>query len=217
MIPTLSRPAFINSLHQRVIYQELPGSSAHQLMAHPVRKADPFADLSNKRDAAVMIILFEKTPGDFQLIFIRRTISKSADKHSGQIAFPGGKTELSDPDLMYTALRETQEEIGIDLTQIDVLGALSPLYINVSKFLVHPFLAWSWTTPVYLRQESEIEEVLELPLSSFMDTASIQETRINLASGIILNHVPCYVVNDHLIWGATAMMMSELLEIIRRD
>ncbi len=217
MIPTLSRPPLINSLHSRLILQELPGAPAHQKMAHAVRKADPHPDVTTTRDAAVLIILFEKTPGNFHVIFIRRTSSHDGDKHAGQVGFPGGKSETSDQDLMYTALREAHEEIAIDLAQIDVLGLLSPLYITVSKFMVHPFLAYSWKTPVLLRQETEIEEILELPLSSFMASSSIQETRIHLSSGIILNHVPCYQINGHLIWGATAMIMSELLEIMHQN
>jgi len=217
MIPSLSRPPLINEFQSRLMSRELPGASAHQRMAHAVRKGDPHADINKKRDAAVLMILFEKSPGDFHLIFIKRTSSHIGDKHAGQVAFPGGKKEITDPDLMYTALRETQEEIAIDLTHIDILGPLSPLYINVSKFLVHPFLAYSWKTPVMKRQETEIEEILELPLSSFLDSSSLQQTRIHLTPSIILNHVPCFQINGHLIWGATAMIMNELLEIIRPD
>jgi len=182
-----------------------------------MRKVDPHPDVTTTRDAAVLIILFEKTPGDFHLIFIRRASSHDGDKHAGQVGFPGGKSETSDPDLIYTALREAHEEISIDLAQIDVLGPLSPLYITVSKFMVHPFLAYSWKAPVLLRQEREIEEILELPLSSFMTPSSIQQSEIRLATGIILNHVPCYQINGHLIWGATAMIMSELLEMMHQD
>ena len=215
MIPTLSRPALINSLHSRLINQNLPGEQAHSKMAHAVRKVDPNLDVLTTRDAAVLIVLYEKSPGDFHLIFVRRTSTHEADKHSGQIAFPGGKKEKTDPDLMYTALREAHEEIALDMSQIDILGPLTSLYITVSKFLVHPYLAYSHTLPVLLRQESEIEEVLEFPLNSFIVPEARKQTRIRLATGIILNHVPCFQINGNIIWGATAMIMNEVLELVR--
>lgn len=209
-----SIPPLIQALQQRLLQQELPGKDAHFRMAHAVRKADPVPDASTTREAAVLITLFEKTPDDWHIIFIRRTAAHEQDKHAGQVAFPGGKKEVTDPDLMYTALREAQEEIAIDLAGIDVLGPLSPLYITVSKFLVHPYLAYSWKTPQLIRQESEIEAILELPLTYFLDPATRQETRIHLTTGIILNHVPAFMVEGHVIWGATAMILNELIEIL---
>lgn len=213
MIAT-SRPLLIDALQHKLLHDPLPGPSSHSKMAHAVRRVDPVQDVSTTRDAAVLITLFEKEPGDWHLIFIRRTSTHAQDKHAGQVGFPGGKREQSDPDLMYTALRETEEEIAIDLSGIDVLGPLSPLYITISKFLVHPYLAYSWKTPQLIRQESEIEEILEISLSSFLQSTSRVETRINLTSGIILNHVPSFQVNGHVIWGATAMILSEFLDIL---
>ena len=214
MFPTLSRPSLINSLHERLILQKLPGAAAHQKMAHAIRKVDPGPLPATSRDAAVLMILFEKTPGDFHLIFIRRTSSHEGDKHAGQIGFPGGKREATDHDLMFTALREAHEEIAIDVSKIDVLGPLTPLYITVSRFMVHPFLAYSTKQPVMSRQEAEIEEIIELPLASFLLPSTVRETRIHLSPGIILNHVPCFQFDNHLIWGATAMILSEFLEIL---
>ena len=209
-----SRPLFIETLQQKLLLHPLPGKDAHFRMAHAVRRADSIPDPSTTRDAAVLITLFEKQPGDWHIIFIRRTSSHEQDKHAGQIAFPGGKRDGTDPDLMYTALREAEEEIAIDLSGIDVLGPLTPLHITVSKFLVHPYLAYSWKVPQLSRQESEIEDILEVPLAIFLDPATRQETRIHLTTGIVLNHVPAYMVNGHIIWGATAMILSELLDII---
>lgn len=192
----------------------LPGVPAHLAMAHAVRKVDPALNAKAAREAGVLIILFEKSSGSFHIVFIRRNTSHEQDKHSGQIGFPGGKNEPEDKDLMYTAMREAEEEVGIDLSQVDVLGPLTPLYITVSKYLVHPFVAYSWTEPKLTRQESEVEEVLQLPLSEFRSPLAIQETKILLSPGITLNHVPCFRVKGHVIWGATAMIMNELLEVI---
>ncbi len=211
-----SRPKLIESLQQRLISGSLPGSLSHTGMAHAVRKVEPPTDPTKTKDAAVLMTLFEKDPGDWHMIFIRRTSSHHKDKHAGQIGFPGGKSEAGDPDLMFTALREAEEETSIDLSTVDVLGALSPLYITVSKFLVHPYLAYTWKKPVLSPQESEVEEILELPLEHFLDISNRRDTRIRLQEGIILNHVPSFQVMGHTIWGATAMILNELLDIIPR-
>ncbi len=212
---TTSRPPLIDQLQSKLLLQPLPGTASHYKMAHAVRKVDPNPDPSMVRDAAVLITLFEKTPGDWHILFIRRTSSHEGDKHAGQIGFPGGKREVEDPDLMYTALRETEEEIDIDLSGIDVLGALSPLYITVSKFMVHPFVAYSWKPQHLSRQETEVEEILEIPLSGFLDPSAMQLTRIQIREGIMLNEVPSFQINGHLIWGATAMILSEFLDILQ--
>lgn len=217
MIPSQTRPSLINSLQSQLIHYALPGVSAHERMAHPVRQGNLIPNPNTVKNAAVLMVLFEKRPGDFNLIFTRRTITHSGDKHSGQIAFPGGKNEITDPDMMYTALREAHEETSIDLSQIDVLGPLTPIFINVSNFLVSPFLAFSWKVSSLRRQESEIEEILELPLSSFQNPTSRQKTRIHISPEIILNHVPCFRIDDHIIWGATAMIMNEFLEILKQS
>src|SRR5688500_2767450 len=215
MIPLMSRPPIINTLHERLIAGPLPGQDAHFKMAHPIRRVEPFPGREVSREAGVLITLFEKVPGDIHVIFIRRGSSREDDKHAGQIGFPGGKKETGDRDMMFTAMREAEEEIGLDLSAIDILGPLSPLLITVSKYLVHPFVAFSWDPPVLVRQESEIEEILEIPLSEFKASGVRQETKIQLASNITLNHVPCFLINGHVIWGATAMIMNELLEILQ--
>ncbi len=194
----------------------MPGPSAHEKMAHPVRKANLTPDPKTVKNAAVLMVLFEEKAGDFRLIFIRRITTQNGDKHSGQIAFPGGKQDETDRDLMYTALREAEEEIGIDLSLIDVLGSLTPIYINVSNFLVHPYLAYSWQVPTMVRQEKEIDEISPLPLTAFANPETRQETQIAIASGIRLNHVPCFNINGQIIWGATAMIMNEFLEILNQ-
>jgi 8-oxo-dGTP pyrophosphatase MutT (NUDIX family) len=214
MMISATRPPFIETLQQKLLHDPLPGKDAHFRMAHAVRKADPTPDPSMTRDAAVLLTLYEKTPGDWHLIFILRNASHEQDKHAGQVGFPGGKKDASDPDLMYTALREAEEEIAIDLSGIDVLGPMTPLYITVSKFLVHPYVAYSWKTPELTRQESEIQDILHIPVSHFFGSEVRQETRIHLAEGIVLNHVPAFIAEGHSIWGATAMILSELLAIL---
>jgi 8-oxo-dGTP pyrophosphatase MutT (NUDIX family) len=217
MLFATTRPALIEALQHKLLLGNLPGEAAHFKMAHAVRKAEAVPHPDSKRDAAVMIILFEKTRDDWHVLFIRRTALHDQDKHAGQIAFPGGKMDPTDRDLMYTALRETEEEVAIDLASLDVLGQLTPLYITVSKFLVHPFVAYAHVPPAHTRHEAEVEEVLELPLAAFRERGVLQEMRIRIHSGIILNHVPAYEINGYTIWGATAMIMSELLDLLDAD
>ncbi len=213
MVSSLSRPDFINSLHTKLVSNPLPGFSAHQEMAHAIRRVDPQQQVHKARQAAVLLLLSEKSPGTFSIIFIRRVSGLDQDKHAGQIAFPGGKNEPDDPDMMYTAMREAEEEIGLDLSQIDILGPLSPLYITVSNFMVHPFVAFAWKLPMLTRQEREVEEIIEIPLTEFNSSSIRQLIRIKLATGITLNHVPCFQIHDLKIWGATAMIMNEFLKI----
>lgn len=215
MIPSLTRPPLINSLHSKFINGSLPGESAHLAMAHAIRKVYSSSNHHTTKEAAVLITLYESSPGSFNLILIRRGSGHEEDKHAGQIGFPGGKKEDGDKDMMYTALREAGEEIALDLSAIDVLGALSPVYIPVSKFLVHPFLAFTWEAPSLSRQESEIEEILMLPISEFRSGNARQTTRVNISPGITLNHVPCFLVMGHVIWGATAMILNELFELMK--
>lgn len=212
----LTRPSFIDSLQDTLLKEALPGQPAHFKMAHAVRRADVNPDPNEIKNAAVLITLFEKSLGEWHIVFIRRGSGHEKDKHGGQIAFPGGKMEPGDKDLMYTALREAEEETAMDLTMLDVLGPLTPLYITVSKFMVHPYVAYSYKHPQLVRQQSEVEEILEFSLEDFRHTTSLTETRINLGTGIILNHVPAFVIQGKIIWGATAMIMSELLEVLDR-
>ncbi len=214
MTPSLLRPAFIDVLHDRVSRHSLPGIDAHLRMAHAVRKVEPTIYPDTTRNAAVLICLYEKPNEGFHIVFIRRGSGHESDKHAGQIAFPGGKHETDDRDLMYTALREAREEVALDLTTVDVLGAITPLYITVSKFLVYPFVAFLAKPPVMVRQESEIEEILEVPLAALRSVDARQVTKISLTPGVTLNHVPCFHVENHIIWGATAMILNEFLEIL---
>lgn len=216
MMLTTSRPALIDQLQVQLIQQPLPGHAAHREMAHAVRRVEPVPAAESTRNAAVLMTLFEKSPEDWHMIFIRRSGREARDKHAGQIGFPGGKSEPGDRDLMYTALREAHEETALDLTAVEVLGQLTPLYITVSKFMVHPFLAWTHQIPVMSRQESEVEEILEFPLRQFLDPSARRQTRIPISSGIVLNHVPAFDIHGHVIWGATAMIMNELLDILRQ-
>ncbi|MEL6862853.1 MAG: CoA pyrophosphatase, partial [Bacteroidota bacterium] len=136
------------------------------------------------------------------------------DRHSGQVSFPGGRYEPEDKSLASGAIREAQEEVGINPSDIQLLGRLTELYIPVSNFLVHPFVGFVNHRPSFIPQESEVAEILEVPLSHLLDPMNTRTTKIHLPQNVILSDVPYYHVAQKVVWGATAMMLSEFLEVV---
>ncbi len=136
--------------------------------------------------------------------------------HSGQVSFPGGRFENTDRDYLATALREADEEVGIKQQSVHILGALTPLYIPVSNFNVHPFLAYSTTQPSYTLSDDEVSYVLEVPLSElFNGTNKIKTVVTSPASPGVTYNVNAYQPSpDTIIWGATAMILSEIEQVL---
>ncbi len=190
----------------------LPGRQA-QLRLAPADVPDRFEVPRHARRAAVLMLLFP-CHGHWALALIRRTSHEPRDRHAGQIAFPGGRAEKGDADLRFTAVREAHEEIGVLPSALHHLGALSPLYIPVSNYLVHPFLAWTQQRPDFRLQAGEVAELLEPPVLHLLQPEVLTCRPMRLSSGKFLPRVPCYVWQGNVIWGASAMMLSELLEIV---
>jgi len=135
--------------------------------------------------------------------------------HSNQVGFPGGRVEVYDKNLKHTALRETEEEVGISKDDVRVIKKLTKLYIPPSDFWVHPYVGIIDKTPILKPQESEVEKILEVNLDDFLDEENliIQKLSTSYASEI---EVPAYMLNGHVVWGATAMMLSELKELLKK-
>ena len=144
------------------------------------------------------------------MLFIKR--SDDGKTHAGQIAFPGGKQDATDSDLQQTALREAFEEVGLEHDELKVIGQLSHLYIPVSKFMVHPFVSYSNHEPDFKLSVNEVEKVIPLSIKELSNPRIITTKRIKTFDGIIKD-APCYEIKGETIWGATAMMLSELLEM----
>ncbi len=158
------------------------------------------------RQGGVMLILYDKQ-GQTHLILTRRR--DDLRSHAGQISFPGGRREGGET-LQMTAFRETFEEIGIQRRELDYLGRLSHLYIPPSDYEVHPFVTWYKNgRPTFIPQETEVAEILEVPLSHLLDPANRQQEKWEIR-GYTLD-VPFYLVSGYKVWGATAMMLSEFL------
>jgi len=201
----------IEWLRQR-LQQPLPGRSAQERMMGRVLP-HPIVVPENARPSAVLCLLF---PIDIELhmLLMKRREDKTA--HSAQVSFPGGSYEATDADFKATALREAQEEVGIVSSDVDILGALTPLYIPVSNFNVYPFVGYSAERPQYNLSHNEVSYTIEVPLSSLLhpDRKSVTDVVSPVVPGVIRN-VNAYKLEDGtIIWGATAMMISELEAIL---
>ncbi len=161
-----------------------------------------------------MAILVEKATG-WNLVYMERTARHPDDKHAGQISFPGGKKE-DDESILACALRETFEEIGIEQTEYEIMGQLSELYIPVSDFLVYPFLAIAKKELSYTLEEEEVAEIMEIPLDHLMNPSTLRKKDIHLGARTIKD-VPYFDLYGKTLWGATAMISSEILALIKRS
>jgi len=190
----------------------LPGREAQYRMAH-IGRSDPSPMDKMPRKACVMVLLYPDEQSITKLVLIQRVRHKK-DRHSGQIGLPGGGLEATDKTLQAGALRELEEEVGVPIQSVTVLGALSELYISVSNFLVYPFVGYVETQPDFVAQPSEVQAILEAPLQLFLDKNLRKTKQLRLLNGMILNKVPYFEVDGHTVWGATAMILNELSEII---
>lgn len=204
-------------LHQINLLEEalqagLPGQSAQLLMApaHRDELIRNSAGIGNARRSAVLILLFPDENQALSTAFIKRMEYEGV--HSGQVAFPGGKYEEEDKDLIATALREANEEAGIRPDTVRVFGTLSDLFVPPSNFIISPVLACSLNKPVFTPDRTEVAEIFTLPLSHFTDHSNIVERDFHPRSGNPVR-VPGYQAGDYFIWGATAMILSELIAL----
>lgn len=188
--------------------QPLPGKEAQERMTGRVLPM-PDEIPENARQGAVLALLYPVN-GVLSLLLIRRTADGGA--HSGQIGFPGGKAEQTDADLLATALREAQEEVGLLSCDVDIIGGLSSLYIPVSNFNVHPFVGYTGKRPDYILSAIEVESVLEVPITELFHPERVTKVVVTSpADKGFIRKVPAYKLEDEtIIWGATAMMISEL-------
>lgn len=162
----------------------------------------------NYHDSAVLVLLFPFQQ-QIQLCLIRRP--STMKNHAGQIAFPGGKREPEDADLIQTALREAQEEIGIAQGDVEILGLLSTVYVQISEFLITPVVGWLNDVPEVVVDKSEVDEVIFISLEDIANQGNGCEREMDTRTGRI--NVPGYEINGIFIWGATAMMLSELVDL----
>ena len=198
---------------QQALLQPLPGAEAQLRLAHPDRSLLVPEGIT-PREAAVLVLLFPDAEGKTHFPLIQRSSHIAQDRHRGQISLPGGKRESTDASLLDTALREAQEEVGVDIRDLEVLGQLSNLYIPVSNFLVTPTVAICERQPRWQAQLSEVVEIFEAPLLRLHHTDVIGHTDIAIDSHLKLRSVPYFDLAGQIVWGATAMILSELRQLL---
>jgi 8-oxo-dGTP pyrophosphatase MutT (NUDIX family) len=198
---------------RRKLTDTLPGLESHIKMA-PEHRADELFNVNkddfNPRLSAVLIILFHEDE-KLKIVFIRR--SEYVGIHSGQIAFPGGRYEKYDEDLRTTALREVEEEIGIKADAVQILGHLTDLYIPPSNFMVRAYIGYLNEKPVFDIDDREVQEVLVLDFEHFKHPDVIKVREFKTHNSNRLTNAPYFDVEGAVIWGATAMILTELLDL----
>jgi 8-oxo-dGTP pyrophosphatase MutT (NUDIX family) len=198
----------------KILNVELPATNAHAIMVPPNRaellRNTDFSNITPKK-AAVMMLFYPKNYQTHLALILRTSYN---GVHSSQIAFPGGKVEKEDIDLQHTALRETHEEIGIRPNFIHVVRGFTEVYIPPSNFMVHPFMGYSHNELAFVLQEDEVAGIVELPLVDFLDDKILKTNSMKTSYAGTID-VPGFQVNEHFIWGATAMILSELKETLK--
>ena len=202
-------------LLQQTLAKDLPGREA-QLKMSPLpvdwRRFSLDAPATAKKSAVLLLFYPEASGVYFPLI--KRPSYPGA--HSGQVSFPGGKVEPSDPDLVYTALREAEEEIGIDAGKVEVLGRLTDLYIPTSNFLVSPILGFLNETPRFVPEAREVDRIIPTAMSMIGHPQIRQRTTLLIGEGRHLE-TPYFALDGEVVWGATAMILSELLQLLEQN
>ena len=194
---------------QHRLKEELPGKKAHLEVA-PYRKVVfDSNDLRQAKKSSVLILFYSKNNSIYTALMQRTTYDGS---HSGQVSFPGGKVEPSDTSILHTALREANEELGINANDVNIIGQLTDVFIPVSNFHVVPIIGIAKKTPDFVLEKKEVEEVIEVNLLQFIQQELIQN-KVKMANNTILK-VPSFEYQQKVIWGATALMLNELKHIL---
>jgi len=164
----------------------------------------------NPKKAAVLALFYPDHNNETRFLLTKRASYKGT--HSAQISFPGGKTELNDINLEHTAKREAFEEVGIQPFSIKMIRELTDVYIPPSNFLATPFIAYTLTRPHFIPNH-EVDTTIEVLLKDLLNDASI--TSVEMTTSYMNNAiVPCFKLNDYIVWGATAMLLSEIKDLL---
>lgn len=209
----MNKNRFIEILKEEIL-KGLPGTEVQWQMASSDRMIRDFPRTPGKdaREAAILILLYPHEDSIYTVLMQRPDY---VGVHGGQISFPGGKKEASDADLIHTAIREAHEETGADMTKLSVINTLTPLFIPVSNIIVTPVVGWLEEKPVYSHQREEVVFLFDVDLNRLLDKKIVKTKPFKIRGEDI--DVRYYDYDGHVIWGATAMIIHELLTIIRNS
>jgi 8-oxo-dGTP pyrophosphatase MutT (NUDIX family) len=190
----------------------LPGPEAQYQMAHAERRRNAvhYQVPETSRKGSVLLLLYEDQ-GRVMMPLIERPVYEGV--HSGQVALPGGSFEATDKTFGNTAIREANEEIGIVREDVELAGGLSTLYIPPSNFLVYPFIGSITYRPFFKPDPLEVKSIIEMDLDKIMDEKRIRDKTIKLSNGLELL-TPCFDIDGVIVWGATAMILSEFKSVL---
>lgn len=177
----------------------------------PFRRQPVPADFQKEKPyqaAAVSINLFPTGNGTIRSVLIKRP--EYEGKHSGQISFPGGKHEATDPSLEHTARRECQEEIGIEMESGQLLATMGKVYIPVSGFSIQPYVFYHDHEPILRPDPREVEAIVSFDVRRLIEADVIKRGKVRFANGVMHKDVPYFDIEGRVVWGATAMMLAEL-------
>ncbi len=204
-----NKPERFIPLFHSALQATLPGVPAQLKMAPPHHEIHPQPQVIPRQSA--VLILLHMTAQGIAIPLTRRSLN--LNHHRGQICLPGGRLENSDASYVAAALRETEEELGIPTSDVQILGKMTPLYIRVSQNLVHPVIGWLSNLPHLQPNPFEVDEILIIPLQKLVEPEAVKTYTIPQRTPPTF--APCFSVGGTCIWGATAMMLSEFVEIIK--
>lgn len=189
----------------------LPGINAQKLMSPSVRfTGNNLVDASLARNSSVLVLLYKRN-NEWFIPLIQRP--KYDGAHSGQVSFPGGKSENGDTSILDTALREAEEEIGINRDDLNFIAPLSSLHIPNSNFMVYPQVCITEIDPLFIPDLREVETVIEAPIRQLLSPQTVKHFVRNINNNVV--KAPFYKIDNYVIWGATAMILSELLFLLK--
>lgn len=197
---------------QHLLKLQLPGNVAQNKMSPLKRDHWDYYKNSYPQKGAVLVLLYMHGASIHTVAILRQQYN---GVHSGQISFPGGKQEPNE-DLEKTALREAKEELGIVIEDVEIIGSLTNLYIPVSNFIVQPYLGVLNGTPSFKPDNKEVAKIIEINVNHLLDDATVKSKPIMIS---LLNQeldTAYYDLQQQTIWGATAMILSELKELLKQ-
>lgn len=199
---------------EQALNAPLPGQKAHRMMSpQPVdsRRFDPKIP-PNHRKSGVLLLFYPENNGTFFPLIKR---PEYVGFHSGQVALPGGKMELEDENIIQTALREAAEEVGIDQEKVRILGQMSDLYIPTSNFLVSPVLGFLDYRPDFIPEAKEVSRIISTDVPLLFNPEIRKQTIFDFGENGKLT-TPYFEIDGEIVWGATAMILSELIQLLNQ-